>query len=285
MKTGVSLYSFHNYAKENSLGAKGCIKKAAEMGIDGLDFIETGLSYDDYIEYAKDIRKYCKEVGIEPVCFCTGADFLNCGDISEETEKVKRNVDIAAAYGCRYMRHDTTSGFGAGIKTARSFDNAIEIMAPAIREITLYAKKLGIVTITENHGFFSQDSDRVEKLINAVNDDNFGMLVDIGNFSCADESSVTAVGRSAPYARHVHAKDFHIKSGMLDNPGDGWFMSRGGNYLRGAIIGHGDIPVKQCIGTLARAGYDGYVTIEFEGLEDPIFGISAGLSNLKKYLP
>ena len=205
MKTGVSLYSFHNYAKENSLGAKGCIKKAAEMGIDGLDFIETGLSYDDYIEYAKDIRKYCKEVGIEPVCFCTGADFLNCGDISEETEKVKRNIDIAAAYGCRYMRHDTTSGFGAGIKTARSFDNAIEIMAPAIREITLYAKKLGIITITENHGFFSQDSDRVEKLINAVNDDNFGMLVDIGNFSCADESSVTAVGRAAPYARHVHA--------------------------------------------------------------------------------
>ena len=38
MKTGVSLYSFHNYAKENSLGVKGCIKKAAEMGIDGLDF-------------------------------------------------------------------------------------------------------------------------------------------------------------------------------------------------------------------------------------------------------
>ena len=60
MKTGVSLYSFHNYAKENSLGAKGCIKKAAELGIDGLDFIETGLSYDDYIEYAKDIRKYCR---------------------------------------------------------------------------------------------------------------------------------------------------------------------------------------------------------------------------------
>ena len=104
-----------------------------------------------------------------------------------------------------------------------------------------------------------------------MNDGNFGMLVDIGNFSCADESSVTAVGRAAPYARHVHAKDFHIKSGMLDNPGDGWFMSRGGNYLRGAIIGHGDIPVKQCISTLARAGYDGYVTIEFEGLEDPMW--------------
>ena len=131
---------------------------------------------------------------------------------------------------------------------------------------------------------YAQDSDRIEKLVNAVNEKNFGALVDIGNFNCADENSVNAVGRMAPYARHAHAKDFHIKSGMLDNPGTGWFQSRGCNYLRGAIIGHGDVPVHQCVNALKRAGYDGYLAIEFEGMEDPITGITVGYSNLKQYV-
>ena len=32
------------------------------------------------------------------------------------------------------------------------------------------------------------------------------------------------------------------------------------------------------------AGYDGYVSIEFEGMEDCIQGISIGLANLKRYV-
>lgn len=284
MKIGVSLYSFHAYANNDSLGIKGCIKKAAELGIEGLDFIEVGLGYEDYLAYAADIRAYCRDLVIEPVCFCTGADLLNCADIKEEIARIKRNVDIAAAYGCSVMRHDATGGYKPEVKVGRGFDNALEILVPAIREITRYAESLGVVTTVENHGFYAQDSDRIEKLVNAVNEKNFGALVDIGNFNCADENSVNAVGRMAPYARHAHAKDFHIKSGMLDNPGTGWFQSRGCNYLRGAIIGHGDVPVHQCVNALKRAGYDGYLAIEFEGMEDPITGITVGYNNLKQYV-
>jgi hypothetical protein len=75
-----------------------------------------------------------------------------------------------------------------------------------------------------------------------------------------------------------------MKSGSGDNPGAGWFQSRGGNYLRGSIIGHGDVPVRQCVEILKRSGYDGYLAIEFEGMEDPMKGISIGFENLKKYV-
>ena len=61
-------------------------------------------------------------------------------------------------------------------------------------------------------------------------------------------------------------------------------MSRGGNYLRGAIIGHGDIPVVQCLSVLKRSGYDGYVSIEFEGIESTMTGIEIGLENLKRFI-
>ena len=138
--------------------------------------------------------------------------------------------------------------------------------------------------MVENHGFFCQDSERVEKLINGVAHPNFGWLVDMGNFLCADEPPATAVGRAMPYAFHVHAKDFHVQSGAGTDPGEGWFQSRGGNYLRGAVIGHGDVPVMQCLRIMKNAGYDGVLSIEFEGIEDPIRGMTISLANLRRYV-
>ena len=282
MNAGVSLYSFHEYASDRVQGVKDCIQKAQEMGASGLDFIEVGLPYDDYLAYAADIRHHCQSVGVEPVCFCTGADFLRCEDIGQEVARVKRNIDIALAYGCSVFRHDISRGFPAGDN--RTYDDAIEIIAPAVREITNYAKERGIVNTTENHGFFSQDSRRVEKLIRAVNEENFGALVDIGNFLCADEECVDAVRRLAPYCKHAHAKDFHFKSADCDPPGQGWFKSRGGNYLRGAILGHGHLEVRRCIEALREGGYDGCLHLEFEGMEDPMKGVRLGMENLKKYI-
>jgi sugar phosphate isomerase/epimerase len=136
--------------------------------------------------------------------------------------------------------------------------------------------------MTENHGFFAQDSRRVERLVTAVGHPNFGLLVDIGNFLCVDEDPAQAVGRVAPLAFHVHVKDFFVRSGQRPCPGEGWFASRGGNYLRGTILGHGDVPVEQCLRILARAGYDGAVSIEFEGIEEPLASIRMGLNCLRR---
>lgn len=284
MKIGVSLYSFHGY--NESLGIKGCIDKVKEFGGEGVDFVETPQYANDleaYKAYAKDIGDYCRSVGIQPLCFCVGSDFLN-RDLEAEIERVKGLVDVAEAYGCPVIRHDATPGYPTTVKTGRSFDHVLPILAKAYRAVTEYAETKGIKTCIENHGFFAQDPDRVEKLINAVNHKNFGALVDIGNFACADADHNYAVGLLAPYAFHAHAKDFHKRSGSLDNPGEGWFMSRGGNYLRGSIIGQGDVPVRQCVNTLRRNGYDGFLTIEFEGMEDPLKGIRIGCDNLKRFI-
>ena len=90
---------------------------------------------------------------------------------------------------------------------------------------------------------------------------------------CADEAPEKAFGM-VPYAFYVHAKDFHMKPQCI-RIGKGFFPSRNGNYLRGAIIGHGDVPVMHCIKALKRVNYDGYIAIEFEGMEEPINALTA----------
>lgn len=281
MKYSVSVYSFMQYIQDGRLTPLSCIEKVKEMGFDAIEFVDFVFP-EDAKEYAKKLRAEADRVGLAISNFAVGADFLNGGDLDAEVERLKGMIDIAEIMGCPTIRHDVTGGVKD--RTYQGYDNVVERLAQGCRAVTEYAATKGIRTMTENHGFFSQDSLRVEKLINTVAHENFGQLVDMGNFLCADDDPVTAVGRCAPYAFYVHAKDFIVKSGQAPDPGAGFFQSRGGNFLRGTIVGHGDVPVVQCLRALKREGYDGYVAIEFEGMEDCIKGVSIGLENLKSYV-
>ncbi len=284
MKTCVTSYSFHSYVNEDQLGYLGIIDKAAEMGFDAIEFTEG--YYQNIPDGGRRIAERAAEKGIAVANFAVGANFTSGsnGNLKEEIARVQKLVDFAEAMGAKCMRHDVSYGFGNDVKHGRSYDKALPRIVEGCLEVTKYAEQKGIKTCTENHGYFSQDANRVEKLINEVDHDNFGALVDLGNFMCADEDPSLSVSIMAPYAFHVHAKDFHYKSGMDVNPGAGWFQTRAGNYLRGAIIGHGEAKIWQSIQTLKKCGYDGYVTVEFEGMEDPLQGIKLGLDNLKRFI-
>ncbi len=287
MKLGVSSYSFSQWVGKDGASQLDIIPKAKEMGFDAIEFSTLSLPKGETpLSFAPRVREACDTAGLPIASYTIGADFLNGsnGDWKAEVERLKDEVRIAAILGAPGMRHDATRGFAAAHRGPRGFDDALPTLIKGCRAVTEFAADLGLRTMVENHGFFCQDSDRVEKLANGVNHPNFGLLVDMGNFLCVDEDPTRALGRVMPYACHVHAKDFHVKSGTTPNPGAGWFRSRAGNFLRGSIIGHGQVPIVQCLGIMKRAGYDGVLSIEFEGMEDPLKGIAVGLENLRRYV-
>lgn len=285
MKTCVSSYSFSAYSDKTGASQKDLIKKAKELGFDAIEFIdlspENGLTQ---LQYAEILREESEKVGLPIANYTIGADFLNCDDFGKEVERLCTQVDIAKILGAKGMRHDATVGYKSEEKAYKGFAEALPVLADGCRQVTEYAKSQGIVTMVENHGFFCQESSRVERLVGAVGSPNFGWLVDVGNFLCGDDDPAVAVGRAAPMAKYVHVKDFHIKSGSELDPGKGFFTTRGGTYLRGAILGHGNVPVLQCLKTLSRNGYDGYVSVEFEGMEDNIPALEICLENLKNMI-
>lgn len=286
MKLGVSSYSFSRLVNSGQMKQLDVIAKAKEIGFDVIEFAALHLEDGETpVSFAPKIREEAARVGIEVGNYTIGADFLNHpGGVEGQAEALQDEVRAAKLMGAPGMRHDVVYGFPSNSKRTLGFDDILPDLARGCRIVTEYAAGMGIRTMVENHGYIAQDSVRVERLINAVNHPNFGWLVDVGNFVCADEDPHKAVGVAARYAFHVHAKDFHIKPGMWVNPGEGWFMSRGGTYLRGAIVGHGDVPVLQCLAVLKRAGYNGTVSLEFEGMEDPIMGITVGFNNLVRFL-
>lgn len=292
MKISVSSYSFHQRIKTGEMTQLDTVSAAAKLGFDGIEFtdlrpnLDQKPTLDEQLQYAEQIRKEAEKCGIAIVGYAIGADLYQGSEEkdAEEIERICGQLRVAAALGAPLLRHDACNKNKIGDRVI-GFDRMLPTIAKNARAITEYAATLGIRTCTENHGTVIQDSDRVERLFHAVDHDNYGLLVDVGNFACADEDSVHAVSRLAPYAIHAHAKDFiRYPFGSVVPEGVKPFHSRARNSLLGCAIGDGDIPVAQCIAILQSVGYDGYVSIEFEGSKPCMEELVKGLNNLKSYV-
>jgi sugar phosphate isomerase/epimerase len=288
MKLSVSTYSLHRWRKEQNKTLEDTIDFIASTGVPGIEF--SGMDEKakaDPIGRATELRARAEQRGLKVVSYCVGAELLVPMEKQKEVvEALKRDVDVAATFGVSSMRHDVTRGFSdntAGLKISKTFSAVLKHVVPAIREVTEYAQSKGVKTSLENHGFYMQQSTRVEKLIKAVKHRNYGLTIDMGNFLCVNENPVNATKRLAKYAVMAHVKDFHIKKKEL-SPGTGWFNTPTTIALRGAIAGHGAIDIPAELRLLKRAKYKGYISLEFEGMEEPTKAVTLGLEYLRKHL-
>ena len=281
MKLGLSSYSLYQALKKGTMTIADVIDFTADHGGEHIEIVPLGYNLTEQPELIDLIVAKATERGIEISNYAIGANFLVDSEeaYQQEIARVKNEVDIANRLGVKLMRHDVASSPDVSIA---NFNGNIDRLAAACREIAAYAGKYGITTSVENHGYFIQHSDRVQALIHAVNMPNFKTTLDVGNFLCADEQPLAGVKNNLPYASIVHIKDFYVRPAG-QNPGDGFFRSTAGNYLRGAVVGQGDIPMRDVIQLVKASGYDGYLSLEFEGVEDCEFGARVGLANVKRF--
>jgi sugar phosphate isomerase/epimerase len=283
MKIGLSSYSLCQAIQKGEMDILGAIEWVAANGGEHIEISPHGFTLTDNPALVAAVVRKAKEAGIGISSYTIGANLCQPDDAAQkkEIERVKREVDIAHALGVTRMRHDAAWLPPPECGIAR-FDRELPRMADACREIADYAGRFGITTSVENHGFFAQASDRVQRLINAVGRDNFRTTLDVGNFICVDEDPVAAVRNNIPYASHVHFKDFYLRPFSAD-PGEGWARSLFGNHWRGAIVGQGDVDVRSIVRIIKASGYAGDASVEFEGMEDCRTGSKIGMDNLRRY--
>lgn len=282
MKLGFSSYSFHQRLSTQDMSLDDVIDWVAASDGEHLELATLGGGPGPIptIEWdATDVdrvRRRAAEAGVELSQLSVGAEFVADPDRRDaEVEKVKRYVDLAEQLGIHFLRHDVAHRNEPGDDTP-VFERALPVIVEAAQEIADYAAGHGVTTSLENHGYFVQSSDRVRRVVHAVDRKNFRTTLDVGNFCCVDEEPAVAVPQNLPYASVVHLKDFYRRD---RDPGEGWFRSRGGRYLRGAIVGNGDIDLRGVIGAVTASGFDGFCSIEFEGQEDCLLGCRRGLAN------
>ncbi|WP_372630355.1 sugar phosphate isomerase/epimerase family protein [Cohnella sp.] len=280
MKLGISSYSLWQAVERGELDYVDVVGKVAELGGEHVEIVPLGVDLTADSALVEAIRAKAAEAGIEISNYAIGANFAGLDDESFEREiaRVKREVDVAAALGVKLMRHDVANSEDRSI---RQFMKDFPKLVEACRRIADYAAQYGITTSIENHGYYVQASDRVQAIVNEVERSNFRTTLDIGNFVCVDENPLVGVRNNAKLASIVHVKDFYIRP-ATENPGDGWFRSANGAYLRGAIAGHGDLDTREALRIVKESGFAGYLSIEFEGMEPCVQATKIALDNARR---
>ncbi len=285
MKPGVSTYSLLHAIKAGEMTVLDVIDWIAEQGGEHMEIVPYGYTLEDQPDLADAVRDRAASMGIELSNYSMPANFVQetSAAFEAEIERIKRHVDTVHRLGMKHMRHDVTAFTLPPEKWGIDYlEEHLNQIVEGCRQIADYAAGYGITTTIENHGVSVQASDRVQRVLRAVDRPNFKTTLDIGNFLCVDEEPLVGVKKNLPYASLIHVKDFYIRPAD-ENPGGGdWFRSTNGKYLRGAIFGQGDIDVRRVLRLVKASGYDGYITLEFEGMEECREATRLGLENLRR---
>ncbi|MGI8912939.1 MAG: sugar phosphate isomerase/epimerase family protein [Chloroflexota bacterium] len=175
---------------------------------------------------------------------------IDVGNISD-VDLAKREADIreimqwidAAAYiGIPAVR------VNSGRQPEGQFD--LQTTINSYRTLVSYGKMINCKILMENHGGISADPSNIAKIVQGVNSNWFRLLPDFGNFD--PTTRYEGLQTMLPMAAVVHAK-------TLD------FDDQGGQTTYDYAL---------CMRLVAQSGYQGPLSIEYEGEGDEYEGIA-----------
>jgi len=232
------------------------------------------------VEAAKRVKAYADEQGVKICCFSMGVTIIGDG-AKEQIASLKKYSEVAAALGSPYLHHTIALVINHNYR-AVPFKLLLSEAVEGIREVYDYAEQFGVKTIYEDQGYYFNGCERFELLLNEVNRD-IGVNADLGNIYFVGEKPEDFVGRFAPFIKHVHLKDYIFKSGDKLFPGEEWYKTRGGDYLRGTVVGHGIVDYGKIFRILNGRNYDGCYCVEYDGLENGELAMDLSLRNARRY--
>ena len=176
----------------------------------------------------------------------------------------------------KYFGTKVVRVFAGDLAEGIEFNDGRCWIVEGLQAAAAYAEKHGITLALENHGLLAGKGAQVQGIIEDVNSPALKATIDTGNFLLVDEAPTDAVKVLAPLAGHVHFKDFRLaKEG--ESPS---YPALSGKRFAGTIIGEGQVGTKEVLSILKAAGYDGWLSVEFEGLEEEEFGAKRSIDNL-----
>lgn len=223
MRVGVSTYSLLPAIRAGEMTVLDVVDWIAENGGQHMEIVPYGFTLEDNPGLADAVRERAAKVGIALSNYSMPANFVqeSRDAFDVEVERIKRHVDTVNRLGMKHMRHDVTAFTLPPEKMGIDYvETHLDMIVEGCRLIADYADFYGITTTIENHGVSVQASDRVQRVLQAVDRLNFKTTLDIGNFLCVDEQPLVGVKRNLPFASLIHVKDFYYRPFDQD-PGGG----------------------------------------------------------------
>ncbi|MBI4553600.1 MAG: sugar phosphate isomerase/epimerase [Candidatus Latescibacteria bacterium] len=223
--------------------------------LDGIDLHANHIPSQNP-ETLKHLKRHCLDCGLPVACLCVSNNYgLPDTQVMHQLEMTKRWIDAALILGASVVRlfagwtPEGDDPQAAWTRTVRS-----------LREMSAYAAVRGVTVALQNHNHhgLTQVGDDVLRMIAEVNHPNLSHVWDTGQYT----DLYPSLEKTVHLARHVRAKIYEIETGE----------ERRLDYTR-------------IFPMLERAGYNGYVSIVYEGQEDERAALPKAVAYLRRFIP
>ena len=161
----------------------------------------------------------------------------------KQLDEGRRFIDLAQALGVPYVRM-----FGDKIPPDEPKEEVMKRVVEGFQQMAAYAKPAGVTVLIESHGDFTHSGD-LEEILTRVGSPQFALLWDAHHsFVAGKEQPADTYAKLGKWIRHTHLKDSKPE----------------GADRRYVLLGSGEVPVKEQVKVLAKAGYKGYYCFEWE---------------------
>jgi sugar phosphate isomerase/epimerase len=267
----VSTYSFWQFRRRHLRDIEKCIDLAADMGFDGVELLHRQMenASNDYLQR---LKRRALLYGLDLCGLSTHQTFLT-PDAAVRQRNVDRTIgciELAYKLGIPTIRVNTGTW-----QTSKNFDELMKNrgIEPPLKGYTdddgfgwvidglsrclKAAEQSGVLLALENHWGLGRTPEGLLRIVNAVNSPWLQVLMDTGNFL---EDPYDKLDRIAPKTAYVQAKTYY--GGGL------WYTL--------------DLDNERIAAILRKHKYRGYVSLEFEGKEDPLTAVPRSLAVLRK---
>jgi sugar phosphate isomerase/epimerase len=242
--SGCCAYSYGKYLESGKMTMEDFILKAVELDVDGVDMTTYWLKSHE-LAYLAGLRNFAYRHGMPFSGAAIGGEAV---DLCKPTEKraatveaIKKWVEVAEALGASHLRV-----FGDHLPKGATEAQGIEWISETMKPVCEYSAKRGIILGIETHTEFSIKASVIGEILRRVDSPFAGCNLDISNFLDHPYEQIEAL---IPSATHVHVRDFYNGERKIPLDLDRvWQM-------------------------FVKAGYQGYMSVEYEAQEDPMTGV------------
>ena len=268
---GVSTYSFWRFdGPKEGYPIEQCIDDAAAMGFDGIELLHIQME-SEKLSYLQKIKRRAFVNGLDLMGFSTHQGFVS-PDPEERQSNIDRTIhqiELCYMLGIPTMRLNTgrwgtSESFSAlmdnrgieppleGYTDEEAFDWVIASIEKCLRK----AEQCGVLLGLENHWGLGRTPEGVLRIVDALDSPWLQVTLDTGNFL---EDPYDKLEMLASKTVLMQAKTYY---------GGGTWYTLELDYPRIAEI-------------MRKHDYNGYVSLEFEGKEDPSTAIPKSLELLR----
>ena len=273
MIPAVSMWSFDRAVSSGLMSQKKFIQWAHENDLSNVELLSY---YMDKEENLKQCISILSDLKMKVSCYTILSDFSQPG--FSQSQGFLNDLENAEKLRAPYVRI-----LAGGSKTGDSSER--EIIVNGIGSAVKEAENRGITLVLENIGPAAGSAIESLSILKDVDSPYLRMNFDTANPLLVGEDPLDAFSVLVEYTSYVHLKDFITDreprfSMIADRDRDRLQQSRTGRKMTGVRAGEGIIPLEEIIRKLHKRGYNGIISVEYEGTGDSSGATEASLNYL-----